>query len=637
MIPPFDLQGGAPLAIARGLAVAGWLSVTGALAFRSLVLPRAFAAAPADLRGAVGRRLTVLAQASIAAAFVATLAWLVLAAGGMADADSARAAFAAVPAVLRTTAFGHVTALQLAALPLLAAVIGLRGVPGIRQHAAFGLAAAALCLQAGHSHAAAMEGGPGLLLGMDVLHLLGAAGWLGGLIPLLIVVRHAPPRLGALAARWFSPLGQCCILLLVASAAVQGWVLVGSLPGLVGTAYGWMVLVKAALFAVLLGFAAANRYRFAPALLRGDHRRVLVRSIALQTGAALAIVAAAIVLSGLPPAMHLQPIWPFSRRPDFAAVREDPDFLREVVLAGLALAAGLAVLGAAVLRRRFRLPVAAFAAVIAWCAIPHFDLLLADATPESYFRSPTGFAADSIAAGAALYGSNCAICHGATGLGDGKLARTLAVPPANLTAAHVLMHDDGEMFGWLTEGIRSAEGAQVMPGFASRLDETARWALIDFVRAHNQGAALRTEGGWRQPLRAPGFQLQCGDSARQLADLDASFVRLVIGAAPAGAATPGLVSPIGTLPGPAGGCVAGDAAVVAAYAILAGREPAALAGAQFLIDGAGWLRAIQLPGAAPGWDAAGALSATLLALRQHPVSPAPVASAPAGMHMDMKM
>lgn len=39
-----------------------------------------------------------------------------------------------------------------------------------------------------------------------------------------------------------------------------------------------------------------------------------------------------------------------------------------------------------------------------------------------------------------------------------------------------------------------------------------------------------------------------------------------------------------------------------AYAVLTDGPPDGLAGAQILIDGGGWLRALQRPVAAPGWD-----------------------------------
>ncbi len=633
MLPPFDLQGGAPLAIARGAAVAGLLSTFGTLAFCNLVLPKAFARAPAELAAFVRQRLLLLAQASVAATILAIMAWLVLESANMAEADSPAAALAAVSTVLTATAFGHVIFLQATALILLGA-IGLRNTEK-RRRVAFGMAAIALCLQAGHSHAASMQEGPSVLLGMDVLHLLGAGGWLGGLLPLLIVIRAAPPTLGAMAARWFSPLGQWCIALLVVSAGVQGWVLVGSVPGLVGTAYGWMVLAKLTLSAILLAFAAVNRYRFAPALLQAadprSARRILVRSVTLQTGAALAIIGAAVVLSGLPPAMHLQPLWPFARRIDFSAVREDSDFMREAVLAGLVAAAALAVLAAAFLYRRWRPQAAAVAALMIWFALPHLDVLLVDANPTSFYHSPTGFSSNTILEGAALFGPNCAVCHGAAGLGNGPLAKTLPVPPANLSASHVLMHDDGEMFWWLSHGMYTPEGAQAMPGFAASLTDDQRWSLIDYVRAYNLGLASHEMGTWPQPVRAPGFQALCGSTIIQSSEFKAGFMRLVIGPVPAGPAQPGLVE-VGTQPGPPGACVAADADVPAAYAIISGVQPGALSGAQFLVDRAGWLRAMQRPDAATGWNDARMLSAELQFLRQHPV-----ASVPAQMHMDMKM
>ncbi len=42
------------------------------------------------------------------------------------------------------------------------------------------------------------------------------------------------------------------------------------------------------------------------------------------------------------------------------------------------------------------------------------------------------FDADSVSRGKALYVSNCLSCHGATGLGDGPVARNQKVAPANL-------------------------------------------------------------------------------------------------------------------------------------------------------------------------------------------------------------
>ncbi len=61
------------------------------------------------------------------------------------------------------------------------------------------------------------------------------------------------------------------------------------------------------------------------------------------------------------------------------------------------------------------------------------------------------------------------------GSGDGTAAKSLSVPPADLTAGHLWIHDDGELFWWLSHGIDSADGGQAMPGFSGVLDEDQRW------------------------------------------------------------------------------------------------------------------------------------------------------------------
>ncbi len=609
-------EGGMALAVARALSVAGLLSVFGTLLFGVAVAPRAFARMP-EAAEAVGLRLAPLCRLGLGVQLVGTLAWLVLQSADMAGTEGAGAALAAVPVVLADTAFGHLVAAQLAGIGVVALAAAGRGGVG-RRRVACGLAGVAVALQAGHGHAAAMQTGSGVLMVGGVVHLLAAGAWLGGLLPLGVAVAVAPPRGGAMAARWFTPLGKLCVVAVAASAAVQGWVLVGSVPGLVGTGYGWMVLVKLALFGVLLGFAVANRYRFAPALLRGDDggaRAVLLRSLGAQAGVGAAVLLAAAVLGSLPPSMHVAPVWPFAWQPSLDAVREDEGLRDEVLGAGLALL-GAAVLagGAVALRGWARRGALAAAAGIVMLAVPHLDLLFVPAFPTSFQRSPTGFAARSIAQGAALYPGQCAGCHGAQGHGDGPAAAGLAVPPADLTAAHLWMHADGALFWWLSHGIEGPEGGMAMPGFASVLSAEERWALIDYVRAHNAGLVVREAGVWSPPLRAPGFAVACEDAGkRSLADLRGGFVRVVLGTA---AAAPGVVTVLATAdpaarPGP-GVCVAADAAVAEAYGIVSG------GGAQVLLDGAGWLRAVQ--GADGGWDDPARLAATIRQLGASPVT-----------------
>lgn len=629
MMPAFGLEGGAALALLRGLSVAALLQAFGSLVFLVLVAPRALARAPAGVAAGMDRRLVRLAWAGVAATAALMPGWLVLQARDMAGAQDLAGTLAAVPAVLTDTSFGHVLLSQLAALAASGAALRW----GRRRWAAalFGVAAA---LQAGHGHALAMEDGPGLLLLAGVVHLLAAGAWLGGLLPLLVLVHGAPAKVGAAGARWFSPLGKWCVAGVAGSALVQGWMLVGGLPGLVGTAYGWVALAKLGLLGVLLGFAAANRYRLAPALLRAQPdapRRTLVLAIGMQTGAGLLTVLAASTLGSLPPAMHEQPVWPFPLRPSLA-VLTDPDLAREVSDAALLLAGALAIAMLGTVWRRLRWAALAAAAVVGWFALPSLGLLLVEAYPTSYYTSPSGFSTVSLARGAGLFPQTCAGCHGAGGRGDGPAAAGLPVPPADLTAAHLWEHSDGEMFWWLLHGVDRPGGGQSMPGTAGRLSDRDRWALIDWVRANNAGLAFQESGAWPHPVQAPGFALSCaGGRAMTTEDLRGSILHVVAAGdgLPSDPGPAGLVTVLltrGAGPPPGGACAATDPAAWNVYATLAGVPPAALAGTGFLVDPQGWLRAVQRPGGqgTPRWSDPALLLIDAWAICAQPVA------APAG-------
>lgn len=621
---PFDIDGGLLLALVRGATAAALLSLFGTLSFAAFVIPRAARTFSTGVAITIDRRLAVLSWVSLGLGVLSALLWLVFQSADMAGSMTPRQVWAALPDVTMGTSFGHTILLQLAALVATAVSLTF----GRRRIAwAVAMAAIATALQAGHSHAASMYAGPNLLLASDVVHLWAAGAWLGGLLPLLIVVQAASPGAGATAARWFSPLGQLCLVAMTVTAAFQGWVMVASIPGLLGTGYGWMALVKLVLFGVLFAFAWVNRYRLAPALLRdrpARAKRLLVRSVGVQAMFGLAIVAAASVLSSLPPAMHEQAVWPFASRVTLDTVQEAPEFMAEMSWALASLGGSLILLAAAAALRRvwtgLRWGMAAVACLVAWFAVPHLGLLFVPAYPTSYFHSPTLFAATGIVQGAERFPDLCASCHGAAGRGDGPAAKGLPVPPADLTAAHLWMHSDGDLFWWLTHGIDAPEGGLAMPGFASALSPDDRWDMIDYIRANNAGLAFHATGQWPQPLQAPEFQAVCKDGRTVgLADLRGGFVRLVFGQ---GMAAPGVTTIVaGPARHPAPGlCVVSGDTVARAYAIVAGLSPAGMDGTEFLIDASGWLRAMQPPGAAPGWSDPAVLMAALRDLAAHPLA-----------------
>jgi mono/diheme cytochrome c family protein len=83
----------------------------------------------------------------------------------------------------------------------------------------------------------------------------------------------------------------------------------------------------------------------------------------------------------------------------------------------------------------------------------------------------------SVGAGKAIFESNCTICHGQTGQGNGPAAAGLIPPPANL-AVHVPMHPEGMLWYWISNGIART----AMPAWKGSLSNTQRWELIDYLR-----------------------------------------------------------------------------------------------------------------------------------------------------------
>jgi putative copper export protein/mono/diheme cytochrome c family protein len=565
------------LAAARGVHLAATLSFAGALVFRLVVAPYP-----------LGRVL----RPSLAVAMLAGLAWLVLQAADLAEASNLAEAAAAVPVTALHTRFGRMLLLRLALLPVAAIAAG-SGNGRLRLVIGATLGVAAVAIEAALGHVAA-SGSP-LLITSLALHLIAASVWLGGLWPLWLASRNE--RAGAIARR-FSLMAIMAVAFIAASAFQQGAALFGGLPGLVGTDYGHTALVKLSLLLVLLAIASVNRFVLTPAVdTKPLALRELRASVVVETMLGACVVMAASRLASLPPGVHLQPDWPFAWRPSLD-VLADPGLRREVLLALGALtgAALLVVLGIAA-RRALWISIVG-AVVIAAFAVPHLSLLLVPAYPTSFYTSLTDFDSYGIAQGGRLFARNCVACHGADGRGDGPLAHSLDIPPADLTAEHVWAHTDGELFWYLTHGMDNPRGGLSMPGFGGLLGGESRWLLIDYLRAHNAGVALAERGGWNHPIPAPELEAVCGDGkVVALENFRGKVVRIVVGPP---AAMRGLPTIFIDPSRPAEDtCVASAPEVWLAYAIVTGTTPAALAGSTFLVDPVGWLRARLRPSVPP--------------------------------------
>jgi len=147
----------------------------------------------------------------------------------------------------------------------------------------------------------------------DILHLLAAGAWLGGMLALVLLVRghvdEARIRLLAEAVKRFEWIGAAIVLTLSVSGVVNYLFIVGPRLDevLLGT-YGMLLAIKVLLFAAMLVLAALNRFHLGPALERslrdGQHviaAHALRRSVLLELGMALLIVALVAWLGTLSP------------------------------------------------------------------------------------------------------------------------------------------------------------------------------------------------------------------------------------------------------------------------------------------------------------------------------------------------
>jgi len=93
--------------------------------------------------------------------------------------------------------------------------------------------------------------------------------------------------------------------LILASGLLNSWFLVGSVHALLYTTYGQVLMVKVALFLLMVALALFNRFYLMPKLENHDERtlKLLLRSVAAEQGFAILVVAAVSLLGTLQPAM----------------------------------------------------------------------------------------------------------------------------------------------------------------------------------------------------------------------------------------------------------------------------------------------------------------------------------------------
>lgn len=167
------------------------------------------------------------------------------------------------------------------------------------------LAVVALWLEAGTGHAAGAANHE-LATGSLMLHLVGAAVWVGGLGGLAVLNRRLADGLGP-AVRRYSVIAGWCLVGVGLSGVVNGIVRLGGWGGL-GTRYGVLILTKAALLGTLGLLGLAHRRVTIPRIGQGGGwpfwRLVLVELVVMGavSGVAVALAGSAPPLAAVAPA-----------------------------------------------------------------------------------------------------------------------------------------------------------------------------------------------------------------------------------------------------------------------------------------------------------------------------------------------
>lgn len=509
-------------------------------AFRRTNAPQAFAEQ-------VDRWLFALAWTSLLVALASGAGWLIIVGSNMSGMPIGSVIQGGVlNIVLTQTHFGIDWIVRAVLIVVVAACLVVQA--RTRKHAAgwVGLLAASAFIAslAWAGHGAATEDVPydALHAPADILHLLAAGAWLGGLVPLVIFLGHVwrdknpqAVAVGCAATLRFSVLGLTSVGTLIVTGIVNTWFLAGSVPALLGTLYGQLLLVKIALFATMIAVASVNQRRLLPPLADVTNNaalclpaiRQVYRNASIEAGLGVFVLAIVGIIGILPPGLHTEPRWPLPFRFDLSEISAGA----HTVFNFAAIAFVLALVAAIVVadRKRYREMAAASALVIVFGIVGFVAMRpgIVEAYPTSFYASTQPYAAPSIARGAPLYAQNCIMCHGVSGRGDGPLAAKLPVRPADLTEPHLFAHKVGELYWWVSNGSDN----HVMPGFADKLSDNQRWDVINFVLARAAGDLTQQTGsqiGTAATVPLPDFAFEQNGAQNTLSQLLKSGPGLVV-------------------------------------------------------------------------------------------------------------
>ena len=301
-----------PLIVARAIQFASSITAAGAALFPVAVAVEQLRA-HSEVLAPIQRQLDWIVLIGLALAVASGGLWLLLFASKLEaatqDADNT------FWLVLTGTQFGRVSVMRFVIAGLLALLVALRYVKRPLSTSSWliallGIAFVISLAWCGHSGAGIGLSGD-FQVGVDAVHLVTAAVWVGGLLPLLIFIRPSV-AMSALEryelVRRFSWLATWAVALLIASGLVNTWYMTDGMRHLFGTEYGSLVLAKVGLLVIMLGFASVNRFWLTPRLPTSREEKaaqLLCVSTTAEIALAFTVICVVAVLGQMEPAGHV--------------------------------------------------------------------------------------------------------------------------------------------------------------------------------------------------------------------------------------------------------------------------------------------------------------------------------------------
>lgn len=369
------------------------------------------------------------------------------------------------------------------------------------------------------SHTAAW--GSPLPVILDGLHLLGMGAWLGGLLPLFILLRAGRVPAWQIVPH-FSKVALASVGMLALTGTINAVRAVQSWDSLVTTSYGITLLIKLAIFGALFLLGAMNLLFLTPRLkTQPDPARTsLSQSVRVELALGTLLLISVGFLTGTPPSFEARQaverlgmvgsfrqadtkltLWVAPRRAgeNEIAIDISPSFWRPknpdaVVLLRLEMIDRRT--GQTQVETK-RATATRYVARGSYLSIPgtwkikvilrqagendithDFVVDVRENPNELVLPNPVPANPETLAAAKGDYEQYCLPCHGLSGKGDGPIGLTLNPRPADLTLhAEAGAHTDGQLFYWISQGYPDS----AMPAFEEYLSEEQRWSLVNYI------------------------------------------------------------------------------------------------------------------------------------------------------------